>query len=101
MQLETSRLRRHRPLLTGLALAYPVLLIGLVLLHGALPQRSGLTALSQVFAPYLFLPLLLLLPLALRRGTWVLRAALVVCLLVGAWRYLPWHPPAPASVEPT
>ena len=57
-----GRRRRHRRWWLA---AYPALLVVLTLVQVVAPQRSGPLALSQVFAPWLFLPLLFLLPFAL------------------------------------
>jgi endonuclease/exonuclease/phosphatase (EEP) superfamily protein YafD len=58
--------------------------------------RVGLGALAQVFAPYFFAPLLLLVPLALLRGTFILRSALFAALIA----YLAVYPPA-LNLRPT
>ena len=42
---------------------YVVAVLGLALLHALLPQRAGLLAVSEIFAPYLFLPALAVCPL--------------------------------------
>jgi endonuclease/exonuclease/phosphatase (EEP) superfamily protein YafD len=58
----------------------------------AVPARTGLRAVAQIFAPHLFLPLLLLVPFAFRRGGFGLglfRALLVGCALIFCLRYLP------------
>ena len=61
--------------------AYPVLLVLLTAVQAVAPQRDGVLALTQVFAPWLFLPLLALLPHAVllpsRRLTGALLAAAV------------------------
>lgn len=60
--------------------AYPVLLVLLTLGQVVAPRRSGPVALTEVFAPWLFLPLLVLLPFA-----WALRdRALVIALVLAA-----------------
>ncbi len=60
--------------------AYPVLLVLLTLVQVMAPRRSGPLALTEVFAPWLFLPLLVLLPFA-----WALRdRALVIALVLAA-----------------
>lgn len=51
-----------------LLVAYAAVLLLLSALHFLAPQRDGPLALSQVFAPHLFLPLALLFPLAVLRG---------------------------------
>ena len=57
--------------------AYPVLLVLLTLVQLVAPRRSGPLALTEVFAPWLFLPLLVLLPFA-----WALRDRVLVIALV-------------------
>ena len=46
------------------------------------PQRAGPLALSEVLAPFLFLPLLALLPFMLLRGAGPLRGLLLLCAVV-------------------
>jgi vancomycin resistance protein VanJ len=53
------------------------------------PQRDGPLALSQILAPHLFAATVLLLPLALIRGTRALRVALAVAIVLGAFRFGP------------
>lgn len=72
-----------------IVLAYPGFLLVLSLVQVVFPQRNGPLAFSQIFAPYLFLPLLLLLPLAFGRKTLALRLLLVVCALVWLGRFMP------------
>jgi endonuclease/exonuclease/phosphatase family metal-dependent hydrolase len=60
--------------------AYPVLLVLLTLVQVVAPRRSGPLALTEVFVPWLFLPLLVFLPFA-----WALRdRTLVVALALAA-----------------
>jgi endonuclease/exonuclease/phosphatase family metal-dependent hydrolase len=60
--------------------AYPLLLVVLTFVQVVAPRRNGPPALTQVFAPWLFLPLLVLLPFA-----WALRdRVLVVALTLAA-----------------
>ncbi len=82
-------LRKLRILLLVVATAYPVGLLLLMAVHLTMPQREGILALSQIFAPYLFLPLLPLLPLALLRGAVPLRIALLLCAVAFGLRYVP------------
>jgi endonuclease/exonuclease/phosphatase family metal-dependent hydrolase len=82
---EPSRLAR---LSLGLAALYTRALAALLLLQLVAQVRSGWLALVAVFAPYLFLPVVLLLPLLLLRGTVVLRFTVALCLLCG----LPFAP---------
>lgn len=79
--------------LLSLALcAYPFFILLLSLANLVSPARSGWRAVSQIFAPHLFLPLLLLLPFAFRRGGFgigLFRALLVGCVVIFCLRYLP------------
>jgi vancomycin resistance protein VanJ len=70
-----SRVRRWAPV------AYPVLLVLLTVVQVLAPRRSGPLALAQVFAPWLFLPLLFLLPFVLALRDRVLAGALALALL--------------------
>jgi vancomycin resistance protein VanJ len=82
---------RPGPRLRDVALAlYPLALVGLTLLALVAPRRDGALALAQVFAHYLFLPALLLLPLALGRGMILLRLALAATAAI----FLLVYPPA-------
>lgn len=81
--------RRGTPLLGAFLSLYPLALVGVSLAHLLAPQRSGPVALSQVFAPYLFLPLVLLVPFVFVRGVGMLRVALALCLLVFVMRFVP------------
>lgn len=83
---------------------YPVLVVALTLLSLSSPARSGLLAVAQIFAPHLFLPLLLIVPFAFRRGGFgigFLRVALILCALLFCFRYMPAfaasQPPADRS----
>jgi len=79
---------RKRALIT-LAAIYPLFLLLLSLVNMLDPKRTGLLGLSEVFAPYLFLPLLLLVPLLFLRGAAVLRVLLVLCAIVYVVRFPP------------
>jgi endonuclease/exonuclease/phosphatase family metal-dependent hydrolase len=57
--------------------AYPLLLVVLTLVQVLAPRRNGPLGLTEVFAPWLFLPLLVLLPFA-----WALRERVLVVALV-------------------
>lgn len=70
------RVRRWAPV------AYPAALVVLTTGQLAAPQEDGPLALAQVFAPWLFLPLLALLPHAVLLRDRVLVAALAVCALL-------------------
>jgi endonuclease/exonuclease/phosphatase family metal-dependent hydrolase len=72
--------RRRAGVRRWLLPAYPVALVLLTLVQVIAPQRNGPLALTEVFAPWLFLPLLVLLPFA-----WALRdRTLVVALALAA-----------------
>ncbi|MEP6775226.1 MAG: hypothetical protein ABJA50_06470, partial [Chloroflexota bacterium] len=79
---------RRRALII-LAALYPLFLLFLSLVNMLDPKRMGLLGLSEVFAPYLFLPLLLLVPLLLIRGAAILRVLLVLCAIVYVVRFPP------------
>jgi endonuclease/exonuclease/phosphatase (EEP) superfamily protein YafD len=79
---------RKRGLLI-LAALYPLFLLILSTVNMLGPKRTGLLGLSEVFAPYLFLPLLLLVPLMFVRGAVVLRVLLVLCAVVYVLRFPP------------
>lgn len=74
---------------------YPGLLVLLLPGLRIFPQSNGLLAIAEVFAPYLSLPLLLLLPLAFFSRTLLLRILLVLCLLIFCFSFLlpslPFH----------
>ncbi len=73
----------------GLALIYPVLLLVLSTWQFVAPRREGWLALSEVLAPYLFVPALLAAPFALLRGAAPLRLALAACSLIALLRFSP------------
>lgn len=84
------------------ACAYPITLLVLSLLQVIAPRRSGALALAQIFAPYLFLPLLAILPLIFLRGAVLLRLLLAACGLVYGVRFTPnlFAPVAPTAPAP-
>lgn len=90
-QQATARLtlRRDRLMrvITGTVLLYPLALLVLSAIHILAPQREDALALTQIIAPYLFWPLALLLPLAFRRRTGLLRLLLIACALVYLARF--------------
>lgn len=71
------------------SLLYPVLLLGVNLINLLIPRQSGLLALTEVFSPFLFIPLLILLPLLFIRGFALLRIVLALCALVWVFRFMP------------
>ncbi|MBN1259280.1 MAG: endonuclease/exonuclease/phosphatase family protein [Anaerolineae bacterium] len=86
-----------------LFLSYPLGLAVLALLHTAYPQRSGFLALTQVFAPHLFMLLPLYLPWLVRRRFSAIHLTVITCALLFALRYGPQWPPrevtAPLDAE--
>lgn len=84
-----SRPRWGKRILLTLAAIYPLLLLSLSLINTLQPRRTGLLGLSEVFAPYLFLPLLALIPFLFVRGAVVLRVLLVLCAVVYGLRFPP------------
>lgn len=100
MRLPKTRLLK---ILLFVALLYPALLLVLNLINLLLPRQSGVLGLTEVFAPFLFLPLLLLIPLLFIRGYVFLRIALVCCALVWVVRFMPplnfFPPQQTAAVE--
>lgn len=60
-----------------------------MLIHVVAPQRHGVITLTQIFAPYLFVPLIALIPLAFRRGYRPLWPALLMCGVVFGLRFGP------------
>ena len=102
----TVRRSATAPQASDLLLAlYPLGLVLLTLAALIAPQREGPLALTQVFAHFLFLPALLLVPLALRRGRFFLRLALVAAVASFLLVYPPalrlGAPAAPATPELT
>lgn len=80
---------------------YPLVLPPLTLATLALEPRQGLLALAQVFAHFLFLPALLLAPLALMAGTVLLRLALALVAATFLIVYPPaWALPGPPAAAP-
>ena len=73
----------------GLASLYPFALLALTAVTFVAPQRTGLLALAEVFAPFLFVPLVLLVPFALARQATGLRVLMVASVLVFAARHMP------------
>ncbi|MBA3468613.1 MAG: endonuclease/exonuclease/phosphatase family protein [Herpetosiphonaceae bacterium] len=80
--------RIARPSISGVVLIYPAALLALMVGQVGWPQESGLLAVLQIFAPYLFAPLLLIAPFGLFRGTRLLRGVLAICALVFAVRFM-------------
>jgi vancomycin resistance protein VanJ len=73
----------------GLASVYPIGVLALSVIMLVAPQRTGLLALAQVFAPFLFLPLLVLVPFAIVRQATGLRVLVLLSVLVFGARFVP------------
>jgi vancomycin resistance protein VanJ len=86
--------------LLALTLPYPLAVLALYMVHLFHPTRNGTLALTQVFAPLLFLPLLVLVPFALARGMGLLRVILALCAVVYGASYMP-HFSLAAQQAPT
>lgn len=84
-----SRMGWGRKIFLALLSLYPLVVLGLSLVNWLAPQRLGPLALTQVLAPFLFLPLLVLVPFMLVRGAGVLRVLLLVCAVVYGVRFFP------------
>jgi endonuclease/exonuclease/phosphatase family metal-dependent hydrolase len=86
-------------LVRAVVLLWAAIVLTLSVLNVAFPQREGPMALSQVFAPFLFIPLVLFAPLLLLRSIGQLtRVVLVVCALVFVVRFAPgWVAMPPAA----
>jgi vancomycin resistance protein VanJ len=83
----------------GFASLYPVALLALTAVTLVVPQRTGVLALAEVFAPFLFVPLLLLVPFAFARGATGLRVLMLASALVFTARHVPL-PAFGAASEP-
>ncbi|WP_201370278.1 endonuclease/exonuclease/phosphatase family protein [Ktedonobacter robiniae] len=83
---------QQRWTLIALTSLYPCALLLFLLVQHIFPQHDGVLAITQVFAPYLFLPLLFLIPFAFLSRTMLLRLILVVCLLAFSFTYFPRIP---------
>jgi vancomycin resistance protein VanJ len=91
-----------RRLLMGLGIVACVAVLAVSLVNVVQPQRNGFLALTQVFAPYLFLGLLVFLPLCLirdRSGRW-LRPLMLLCAMVFLVRFVPGTIALPRSADP-
>lgn len=71
----------------ALATIVPLLLLLLSGVHSVAPQGDGFGALTQIFAPYLFLALVPLLPLVGAARGYPLKLAVLACLLVFCVRF--------------
>jgi endonuclease/exonuclease/phosphatase family metal-dependent hydrolase len=73
--------------LAVIAAAYPWSLVVLTAIHILAPARNGPLALTEVFAPHLFLAVVLLIPLAALARSRVLRGGIVVVLVLSFARF--------------
>jgi endonuclease/exonuclease/phosphatase (EEP) superfamily protein YafD len=85
----TARASGRRSVLRGALVTYPLLLLVLSFVNIVAPQRAGWLAVTQIFAPILFLPLLVLVPVSLARGMLGLRVVALLCVGVFVLRYMP------------
>jgi endonuclease/exonuclease/phosphatase (EEP) superfamily protein YafD len=97
---------RIRDRLLRLLAAYPVVIAALSALNLVAPQRGGPLALSQVFAPHLLIPVVVLAPVAVAvvRAPRALRLGVVIALAIGAVRFGPGLvsiPPTPPAQDET
>ena len=89
-------------MLAGLGIALCLAVLAISVVHVVAPQRNGYLALTQVFAPYLFLALLVFLPLCLVRGgygRWQ-RRLLLLCTVVFLIRFVPGTVALPRTADP-
>jgi vancomycin resistance protein VanJ len=91
----------HR-ILVGLGAVACLMVLGLAAVNLLWPQRNGFLALTQVFAPYLTLALLVFLPLCLLRGADIrlLRLLMLACGAVFLVRFLPGTVALPRTADP-
>jgi vancomycin resistance protein VanJ len=89
--------RRLPGALHQLVAAYPIAVAAICVVNAFAPQRGGAIALSQVFAPHLFLPVLALVPVALGWGPRGLRLGVGVALAIGIVRFGPGLVSIPAA----
>ena len=90
-----------RQLLAALGIVACVGVLAISVANVVAPQRNGFLALSQVFAPYLFLALIVFLPLCLirdRSGRW-LRRLMLACVLVFLVRFVPGTMALPRAAD--
>jgi len=92
-----------RRLCLGLAVVACLAALALSAINLVVPQRNGILALTQVFAPYLSLGLLVFLPLCLLRrgGVGLLRQLMLACLVVFLIRFVPGTVALPRSADPS
>jgi vancomycin resistance protein VanJ len=97
-------LDRLRTISAGCLAAYAVVIAILSIVNILAPQRNGLLALSQIFAPHLWLSVLVLAPVAFRFPRPWLLVPVVVALSIGLLRFGPGLvsvPPRPPAADET
>ena len=92
-------MRSPARILASLAAAYLAAVILLTLVNWLFPQRGGWLALSQIFAPYLSAPVLLVAPLLVIRGGWRLRGLALIGIALVIVRFGPALTPCARVVE--
>jgi endonuclease/exonuclease/phosphatase family metal-dependent hydrolase len=80
----------------SLLVAYPLAWSILSIVNAAAPQRGGPLALSQIFAPHLFIPVFLLVPIAVISKSRELRVGVLIALTIGAALFGPGLVSTPA-----
>lgn len=104
MRRTSRRVSAARAAVDLLAALYPLALVLLTLVALVAPRREGAAALAQVFAHFLFLPALLIAPLALLPGMFLARLGLAAALATFLIVYPPANPlatPRPGAPDLT
>lgn len=96
-RIRTARRHPVRDRFVRLLVVYPFAWSILSIVLVTAPQRGGPLALSQIFAPHLLLPVLLLVPVAVGFGFLELRVGVLLALAIGAARFGPGLVSTPAS----
>lgn len=84
--------QRFKALIVG-TLSYLLILATLLTIQTLVPQRAGVLPLVSIFAPYLFIPLVILVPFLFWRFTTVLRIVFVSGIVLLCL----WFPPRPGA----
>lgn len=91
-----------RDRLVTLLATYPIVVAFASLLNIIAPQRAGPLALSEVFAPHLLVPVLVLVPIAVNSRSRTMRLGIATALTIGLIRFGPGLasiPPAPSTAD--
>jgi vancomycin resistance protein VanJ len=87
-------------LLLGAASLYCLAIVALAAMWALIPEQRWWVAVTNIFALYLFVPLLLLVPLALALRSWWLRVATAIPLAIFLASFVPaFMPPAAPAPE--